>query len=222
MEFIGQPYFLAGTALPDWLSALDRKVRVRRDQLLPWADGSGSPAAQFAAGILRHLDDDEWFHKTTGFEQATREMAQSFRDHLENIQDNPRAGFLGHITTELVLDGVLIAKDPRRLESYYDTLATVEPAWIEETVSQMTGRAVSSLAWFCERFSASRFLFDYLEDSKLLYRLNQVVRRIKLRPLPESTTTVIAAGRSIVERHLPDLLPADLFPASQQLKDNPP
>jgi hypothetical protein len=222
MTFIDQPYFLAGTAVPDWLNVVDRMIRVRREQLLPWADGSGSPTAQFAAGILKHLEDDEWFHKTKGFEQATREMAQSFRSHLENVQHNPRAAFLGHITTELLLDGVLIANDPRRLESYYTSLATIRPSWIEQTVSQITGRAVPSLARFCERFLDSRFLFDYLEAPKLLFRLNQVVGRIKLRPLPESTTTVITQGRRIVEQNLPDLLPADLFPFIQQLEENLP
>ena len=69
------------------------------------------------------------------------------------------------------------------------SLAAVKPAWIEEAVAQIAGRKPASLAWFVERFLESRFLFDYLEAPKLLFRLNQVVRRIKLRPLPDSTTT---------------------------------
>ena len=206
MDFIGEPFFLAGTAVPDWLNVADRKVRLRRERLLPWADGSGSPSDRFAAGILKHLDDDEWFHKSPGFEQATGKLTLLFREHLETIRDNPRSAFLGHISTELLLDGVLIARDPDRLEAYYGSLAEVEPGWIEDTVSQIAGQKVS-LAGFCEQFLVSRFLFDYLEAPKLLFRLNQVAGRIKLRPLPQSTTKVIAAGWSIVERHLPNLLP---------------
>ena len=78
MAFLDEPYFLAGTAVPDWLNVADRKVRLRREQVLPWADGSGSPIAQFAAGILRHLDDDDWFHAAPGFEQVAGELTKIF------------------------------------------------------------------------------------------------------------------------------------------------
>ena len=31
-RYIDRPWFLAGTALPDWLNVVDRRVRVRKDQ----------------------------------------------------------------------------------------------------------------------------------------------------------------------------------------------
>jgi hypothetical protein len=220
IAFVDQPYFLAGTAVPDWLSALDRKVRVRREQVLPFVEDSNSPIGQFAAGILQHLADDDWFHATAGFQQTTAEMTGLFRSHLQHIQENPRAAFLGHISTEMLLDGVLIANSPERLSGYYDSLAKVNPAWIEQTVSEICGQPVPSLARFCEMFSGSRFLFDYLDASKLLFRLNQVAGRIKLRPRPESTTSVLTQGRKVVERNLPDLLPANLFPFPIQRNEN--
>jgi hypothetical protein len=205
--FLDDPYFLAGTAALDWLSVVDRKTRLRREQVEPFADGSGSPAARFAAGILRHLADDDWFHATAGFESATREMAGRFRAHLTATDENPRAAFLGHVAVELILDGVLIAEDPHRLTDYYASLAQVDPGWIAQAVFELTGQNVASLAWFCERFLEARFLFDYLDAAKLVFRLNQVVSRIKLRPLPESTASVIEGGWPIVRRHLPELLP---------------
>ncbi len=122
MAFLDEPHFLAGTAVPDWLSVADRKTRLRREQVLPWADGSGSPLAQFAAGILRHLDDDDWFHAAPAFEHVSGELAKTFREHLKKTTANPRAAFLGHIATELLLDGVLMARDPQRLADYYNVL----------------------------------------------------------------------------------------------------
>src|SRR5688572_13291726 len=98
--FLDDPYFLAGTAAPDWLNVVHRKVRLRKEMVLPFADGTTSPLARFAAGVLRHLDDDEWFHATSGFEQSSREMTRLFREHLEPLGPNARASFLGHITTE--------------------------------------------------------------------------------------------------------------------------
>jgi hypothetical protein len=217
--FLDDPYFLAGTAVPDWLNVVHRKVRLRREHVEPFAGGSGSPAARFAAGILRHLDDDAWFHTSQGFEQATREMTRLFREHLEPLYENPRAAFLGHIATELILDGVLIAKDPAKLDEYYAALFKVQPAWVERIVAEITGQDTSSLAWFCERFLESRFLFDYLDDAKLVFRLNQVMSRIKLRPLPESAAQVIHSGRPIVEQHLPELLPFPISPAIPEPKE---
>ncbi len=97
----------------------------------------------------------------------------------------------------------------------------MKPAWIQDAVAQIAGQEPASLAWFVERFLESRFLFDYLEAPKLLFRLNQVVRRIKLRPLPESTTKVIAGGWALVDRHLPDLLPAELISLIPELEETP-
>lgn len=222
IRFLDDPYFLAGTAVPDWLNVVNRKIRLRRADVEPFADGSNSPAARFAGGILQHLDDDELFHGSAGFEQTTRQMTGLFRQHLAGRYENPRAAFLGHITTELILDGVLIAKDPGRLSAYYDSLSTVDPAWIERMVLEITGQNPASLAWFCDEFLQSRFLFDYLDDAKLLFRLNQVLSRIKLRPLPETTTNVLRSGWPIVERHLPELLPFLIESGIQQPKETPP
>ncbi len=42
------------------------------------------------------------------------------------------------------------------------------------------------LAFFIPRFSAERFLYDYVEDGKLLFRRNGVMRRVRLPVLPSS------------------------------------
>ena len=55
-----RPYFLAGTAVPDWLSVADRGVRMRARRVAPLADSSGTIAAEVAAGVLQHLHDDHW------------------------------------------------------------------------------------------------------------------------------------------------------------------
>ena len=37
-EFVDEPYFLAGTAVPDWLSVVDRPTRIRSRQALEHVD----------------------------------------------------------------------------------------------------------------------------------------------------------------------------------------
>ena len=46
---LDRPWFVAGTALPDWLSASDRPTRIHRDRLPHGSD--------LAAGIIRHFEE---------------------------------------------------------------------------------------------------------------------------------------------------------------------
>ena len=62
-----------------------------------------------------------------------------------------------------------------------------------------------------EEFSKEAFLRDYLDSQRMLVRLNQVMNRVKLQPLPAETISVLNTGRKIVEERLNDLLPPEHF-----------
>lgn len=214
MRFVDRPYFLAGTALPDWLSVVDRRVRLRARHVLPFADGNNSPIAELAAGVLQHLDDDAWFHKTAAFAVASAELTIVFRDALPT-DDGHRPAFLGHILTEMLLDEVLIDRDPAALDSYYAALDRLDAGIVADAVIRMvpptTARMHLSQTICCLRpfillFANERFLADYRDSSLLLIRLNQIMRRVKLKPLPESFKTSLETARTIVIRHAAELL----------------
>lgn len=211
LSHLDRPYFLAGTAVPDWLSVSDRPVRLRPRLLDPWIDGSAELQSEVAAGAKRHLDDDQWFHATRGFVETTAEMTVLFRELLAG-GDGFRCGFLGHIVTELLLDAVLIEAFPDRLRDYYDTLSAVEAVQIQTAVNRMAKRPAERLAGFIELFVRERILECYQDDRRLLRRLNQVQQRVKLAPLPPETVAVLATGRDLVRRRVCDLLPPERFP----------
>lgn len=204
-RFTDRPYFLAGTAIPDWLSVVDRRVRMRPRRVQPFADGSGSPEAELAAGILQHLYDDGWFHRTRAFTEVTGALTHLFRTLLPQ-DDGMRPSFLGHIVTELILDGLLIERDPAALEAYYGALAEVDPAIIERAVNGMSREQTDRLAMMLPLFRRELFLWDYLEPAKLLRRLNQVLSRIKLSALPAETIAVLEESWKIVELRADELL----------------
>lgn len=210
MRFVDRPYFLAGTAIPDWLSAADRRVRMRSTRVQPFLAEASGPEAEVAAGVLQHLHDDRWFHTTQGFNVTCAEMATLFREEL-GPEDGFRPGFLGHIVTEMLLDGVLIARDPELLDRYYAAIEQIEPERIECTVNGMAARTTSRLAMLIEMFRREQFLRDYLEPARMLFRLNQVMRRVKLNALPPEIERVIETGWSLVERQVHQLLPAESF-----------
>jgi len=206
LRFVDRPWFLAGTAVPDWLSVVDRRMRMRQRLVTPFADGSGSMVAEVAAGALQHLEDDQYFHRCRAFVEVSGALAVAFRDRLP---DGPeyRPGVLGHITCELVLDGVLIERDPGRLEQYYDALGRVDPEMVQLAVNGMArGGTTEMLAEMIVQFRERRFLGDYVDPVRLLYRLNQVMRRIKLAALPDDVLGVIRRGRELVEPRVSEML----------------
>lgn len=212
--FFDQPEFLAGTAVPDWLSVVDRQVRMRPKLVEPWTTHDNPQYAAVAGGIAQHLWDDGWFHVTRGFAEVTSELATMFRNAI-GPGDGFRSGFLGHIVTEMLIDAVLIDAEPSRLARYYDALETVDPFLVETVVNQISPSPTHALARFIQLFQHERFLEDYQDSRRLLVRLNQVLRRVKLTPLPDSATYVLDAGRELVRRRLTDLLPAEHFSVSQ-------
>ena len=50
-RFSDQPYFLAGTAVPDWLSVIDRKMRARGKTAALFVDDADEKLAALARGI---------------------------------------------------------------------------------------------------------------------------------------------------------------------------
>ena len=211
LRFLDQPWVLAGSAVPDWLSVADRGVRMRERFVSPFASGEGHQA-QLAAGILAHLEDDRWFHQTAAFYEVCGDLTRIFREAL-GAADGHRPGFLGHIATELLIDAVLIEREPRRLDRYYAAVEAIDVVKLQSAVNLMARQPTERLATFIEIFRRERFLTDYLQPPRLLFRLNQVLRRIKLNPLPETFTGALVEAREVVSAQLDRLLPDERFDA---------
>lgn len=211
IRFLDRPYLMAGTAVPDWLSVVDRRVRMRAKRVEPllvqWVPGT--PEHETALGILQHLSDDDWFHSTIGFHDVTAQLTALFRSQLPG--DQYVNGFLGHIVTELLIDAELSYRQPDLLEGYYYAMSSVDPRIIQSVVNTVAREPTDQLARFIPLFVQEKFLHDYREATSLLRRLNQVMKRVKLPPLPDSIVEVLDAGRELVAVNLADLLPTENF-----------
>lgn len=210
LRFLDRPYFVAGTNVPDWMSVADRQVRVRAKLIEPHLRHDGSPLSEIAAGAMQHLKDDDWFHGTRAFVEISADLAIEFRTVL-GPDDSHRTTFLGHIVTELLIDAELIAQHPGQIERYYEALRLVEPLLVQNAVNSMAKQSTERLAPLIPRFIEERFLPDYLDDSRLLRRLNQVMTRVKLPPLPTDVESVLRQARSVISSRLNDLLPSEHF-----------
>ena len=204
-HFTDDPYLLAGTAVPDWLSVVDRKLRVRERLAKLWIDDADPAVAALARGVVQHHRDDAWFHETAAFSDLSLRFTVWIRDRFAP-DDSMRPSFLGHILVELLLDATLTQREPGKLEAYYQAFERLDPKRVGEIVGRMTGQACDSLGHFVGRFVEVRFLWDYLDDGKLWFRLNQVLSRVGLAPLGEQFCELLPEARALVQARAVELL----------------
>lgn len=199
------PYFMAATGVPDWLTVADRKVRLRLRHTEAFV-GDGDPlVAAVARGVAQHLRDDARFHTTRGFAELSWQLTVASRDALGG-ETGLRPAFLGHLLVEVLLDSALTAQNVAALETYYRLLDAVNAQRIEDAVNRMAPRPTARLAMMISHFRRARILWDYLEDGKLMVRLNQVMRRVRLEELPESFAAILPAARRAVNSRQAELL----------------
>lgn len=206
-QYCDRPYFLAGTAVPDWMNVVDRSIRPRAAIAKKLLESESEDWRELAAGIIQHHYDDRWFHQTRAFMELTLQFTGRIRAHLPE-DEGFRTGFLGHILVELLLDAELAKRHPGQLDVYYETLEAVNARRVAEGVSEMTGKDASNLQWMIQRFCVVRFLADYAEDQRLLWRLNGVMQRVQLPELPSDIVSVFPAARQEVAARFDELLTA--------------
>jgi hypothetical protein len=205
-RFTHDPYFLAGTAAPDWLSVIDRRMRLRSKTVVHFADDVDPQRAAFARGVLRHHADDDWFHQQRAFVELSLQFTLQIRELLAP-DDGFRPSFVGHILVELLLDACLDEDDPQLLPAYYTALNELDPQVLQLHINALATKQTELLTNFIPRFQTERFLADYRDDQRLLHRLNQVMRRAKLLPLPESFLQILPRARKKVREQMSELLP---------------
>lgn len=205
-RFLDDPYFLAGTAVPDLLNVVDRNVKARSVKAKLWCDDPDPKMAALARGVVQHHADDHWFHGTRAFTEVSGKLTVEIRARLP-LEHLCPAWFLGHILVEILLDSRLILVFPGRLDRYYDRMSEVDGAWLEEAVSRIAGKPAAGMQRVLAGFQRWRFLSDYQADDTLRDRLNNIMQRVGLPPLPDAVAEVFPSGRAAVQERLWELLP---------------
>jgi hypothetical protein len=204
-RFVDEPYFLAGTAMPDWMRVIDRKARARSKWAEPLAGDSDEPVAALARGIVQHHHDDRWFHQTRVFTELSLELTIAVRELVPG-DSGMRPSFLGHVLVELLLDAELIADHPGRIDAYYAALQSLDGRVLRAAAERMTNAGAEKLPDLLAMFCRERFLCDYADDAKLLMRLERVMRRVGLPPVPPELRDILPAARRRVRQRKTDLL----------------
>lgn len=198
MPYLDDPLVAVATGVPDWMSMVDRKVRVRGKMAAGFVDDADDVIARVARGVIHHIDDDRWFHGTHAFVTTNMELAVQLRDRLPG-DDGFRPTFVGHIVIEMLLDALAIRDDRSIAETYYAAVAGVDAGEVQRAVVAISGKPVTNLASVIGRYIDAAFLYDYLTPEGMLFRINQVMKRVGLSELPTETTVWLAETSALVE-----------------------
>ncbi len=202
------PLLAVSTGVPDWLSVVDRKIRARGRMARPFSRARILELRLVAHGIMRHIEDDRWFHGTEAFVDTNMRLAIETARACCRATAGFRPTFVGHILIEMLLDAFWIRDDRGIAERYYAAIDAVGSETIERCVNAITGKPTERLSPVIRRFVDAQFLYDYLDHDKLLMRLNQVMKRVGLMPLPAEVRDWLPEAKKLVESRRQRLLHA--------------
>lgn len=202
---LADPWFLAGTAVPDWARLLDRRARVSWDAAAPWTRDADSRTASLARGVQRHHDDDRRFHGSAAFDETRRAVADLLRPVLPEAEGH-RPWFVSHLVVEVLLDASLADEDPALVDRYYAALAAADAEGIEARVRTIEPSVPAGLARLVRGFLRERFLADYTDAGRAAARIGRVVARVGLPRLPPGLAASLPRARGLVEARRDELL----------------
>ena len=206
LPFLTDPYFMAGTAVPDWLGVADRGVRMRPKNVEPLAADPNRETAAVAGGLLQHFRDDAQFHQTRAFTEINLELSAAIRRVLAADSDVSGPVFSATCWSRYFWTGRWPRITPAAWMPTIGPWNWSNPPSVQEAVNRMSARGTDRLAPMIFLFCRERILWDYGQDGKLMVRMNQVMRRVGFPPLPESVQELFPAARQLVRRRQHELL----------------
>lgn len=128
-------------------------------------------------GIQKHFNRDNNFHQSKFFDSVYTDCHSTTKILFQNLEI-PRFWFALHVWIEMLLDKVLIQKNPSELSKFYAELELVS-IHLEPLLSQIDHTNIQDFQLRFNRFLESQYLFHYQEHSGIIYGLNRVFIQVK-------------------------------------------
>jgi hypothetical protein len=166
------PYYNCGLIFPDWLAAYNKtKFQL---QILT----QNTNEERLEAGIQNHLLGDKMFHGSDYF----REQTHGIKLLLEKStldKDQFRFSFLAHIILEMMIDRLLLLKDPNIGTSFYDNLDSCDDNLLLYFALR-NSRVDEGFLTLIQKFKRHRFILQYIKTDVFVYSLNRSIGRVGL------------------------------------------
>jgi len=173
------PYYTLGALLPDILhnfSFLYNRyfrsydtVALNTEEMVLWK------------GIIQHYEDDAYFHDLSFFKLGMQQIEEAMNksDVLVTLK---RKFLISHVLYELILDNMILDRNPSLVNEIYDDLAEIDVSNLRNFLKKIVGdnEEIDLFLDSFDRFLARRFLGFYSIESNLVKSLHMVTGKISL------------------------------------------
>ncbi len=176
---VNDPYFTVGLILPDILSNYSfRNRETVKLHAAKIADSDDEEILSLSRGVRRHYEVDGFFHESEFFDRNVEAIKQMILPlHLPPFEHRLYA--FAHVALEIILDRTILLQQPQVCDQMYALLAEAEPKMITEFISINTAASSpAGVAEHLQKFIEHKFLYDYLDDDRLLELLGRINSRL--------------------------------------------
>ncbi|MFW5920262.1 MAG: hypothetical protein ACOCUS_00380 [Polyangiales bacterium] len=180
-----EPAFVLGSMLPDFASMMRIRLGEVRHR-------------QVGAGVELHHRTDAAFHAAPTFLSLCSEASGELMER--GVQRGP-ARAVGHVGTELLLDGWLVRSEDAR-EAYVEALRAARGQALDRTVQWRDAEGPARLRELCERLLSWGVPDGYGEPELVAERLSLTLSRRPLLALDEHAREVVRDRLSAMQQRV--------------------
>lgn len=169
------PYFTLGSVLPDLLRNYKGSWRIRPEKKAERFN-KNSASSSLLKGWNLHLHVDNSFHSSEYFLRETSALRKALVPVFKRLPIRPF--FLAHVGYELTLDRLLIHNGLIKTDHFYQELASCDPHFIQEFLTNAGIKEPSGFLNFLNSFIESKYLESYRESKSIVYALDRIGRRV--------------------------------------------
>lgn len=162
-------YYNLGLILPDLARSHISKIRINPYRNIEFTTHEISSINK---GCNKHFESDRKFHNWMTFVDLTNRATDIIRDNGD--KEINRDYFITHILVEVLLDKILLDKEPTLADQFYDMVNDVEMDWILKYM-RYSGLQDDEL-WKGQhrRFMKAGFLHNYTSIENVVNSVEQV------------------------------------------------
>lgn len=174
-------YYNIGLILPDLARSHISKLRINPYRNIEFTT---EEIGSINRGCNKHFESDRKFHNWNVFVTLSQEATDAMRESGD--KDLDRDYFLSHILIEMLLDKILLDKNPSLATEFYAMINEVEMEWILKYLRYSGLQDDELFKGNHRRFMKAGFLKDYTSIENVVNILEKVAVKTGLNEFTDS------------------------------------
>ena len=190
-------YYNIGLILPDLARSHISKLRINPYRNIEFTT---EEIGSINRGCNKHFESDRKFHNWNVFVTLSQEATDAMRESGD--KDLDRDYFLSHILIEMLLDKILLDKNPTLAAEFYDMINDVEMEWILKYLRYSGLQDDELFKGNHRRFMKAAFLKDYTSIENVVNILEKVAVKTGLNEFTDGQKELLVEISRTLEPQL--------------------